>query len=104
MRQFDVCRNSGRNRALVPYLFAIQSNEFSWKKTHMVVPLLRTETSMATLGPTLKIMGDVVDADVFQMFAVPRDKLDAVVAYVDDEDNAFAFIAAIDRAISQGYS
>jgi hypothetical protein len=49
-------------------------------------------------------MGDVVDADVFQMFAVPRDKLDAVVAYVDDEDNAFAFIAAIDRAISQGYS
>jgi hypothetical protein len=103
MRQFDVCRNNGRNHELVPYVFVIQSNEFSWKKTRLVVPPMRLETSMATLGPTLKIMGEVVAADVFQIFAVLRDELGVVVASVDDHNNAFALIGTIDRAIGLGY-
>lgn len=54
MNQFDVCRNTGRNR-LIPYV-VVQSSCFAAARRRVVVPLVSwDELSKVTLLPTSTI-------------------------------------------------
>jgi len=49
MNQFDVFRNHGQNRGVIPYVVVVQSSFFSRSKRRVVVPLV-SESVMANIA------------------------------------------------------
>src|SRR5437763_329620 len=59
MAQFDVYRNSGKHRDVIPFVVAVQSSLYDDNDRRVVVPLVRTSAlgTLASpgLNPTFKI-------------------------------------------------
>jgi toxin CcdB len=59
MPQFDVHRNSGRNRDSIPYVVVVQSTLFDNYKRRVVVPLVKAsavgQIASPRFNPTFKI-------------------------------------------------
>lgn len=104
MAQFDVYRNSGRQRSVIPYLLTVQSRRFDASARRVVVPLLVSEALAATdpgFTPSFVVEGRMVVLNPLNMASIPAEALgDGVCSLRDDGDR---IIAAIDLLISRAW-
>ena len=101
MAQYDIHRNTGRNRDSTPCLVDIQSNEFRGTSVRVVIPLLRA-TGYPSYAPVLVVDDVRLVADPLLITSLPQDKLGAILRAMDG-DEAAAVMNALDRVISSAY-
>ena len=83
MAQFDVHRNTGKNRDTIPYVVLVQSAIFDNYRRRVVVPLVR-KSQLGTISderfnPTFKIERVAVALHPFEIVSIPNEKLGAFV-------------------------
>ena len=104
MAQFDVHRNTGPRRAVIPYVVVVQSRRFDAARRRVVIPLVLESTvpsSEPRLNPVFDIEGTRVVLNPLQIVSVAVERLgDLVVSLKDDGDRV---IASIDLLISRAW-
>lgn len=103
MAQFDVHRNPGRTKAVIPFVLAVQSDRWEDRPDRVVVPLvLSSEVPYRdrTLNPEFTIDGIAVLMNPLQIVTIPTRVLGPAVESLDRE--AIQIIAALDALIAQG--
>lgn len=84
MAQFDVHRNTGRNRDAIPYVVVVQSALFDSYRRRVVVPLVRQSdlgrVAQPSFNPTFRIEKTTVALHPLEIVSVPRETLGEVVA------------------------
>jgi toxin CcdB len=103
--QFDVHRNSGKQRDSIPYVVVVQSAIFQGYNRRVVVPLVReSELSSAAhprLNPRFKIQNVTVALHPLQIVSVPKQTLgDPVDSLAAESDR---IIAALDELLSRAW-
>lgn len=81
--QFNVHRNPGRTRSVVPFVVVVQSNRFSNAAHQVVVPMVAAEAfglADSDVGPHFMIGDRKVVLAPLQITNVPSDVLGAPVA------------------------
>jgi toxin CcdB len=97
VRQYDVCRNSGRaSRPRIPYFVVLQADLLSSLATVIVAPAvpLRAIDAITRLNPVIKIDGKAHAVTMQDMAGIPRSRLGPVAANVSPQHSDF--VAAID--------
>lgn len=108
MSQFDVHRNTGRNRAAIPYVVVVQSSLYDRHRRRIVVPLVATGDSWtgiqlpaSSVNPTLTVLGEQVILDPLEITSVAVEALgepvDSLVAEAD------TITAALDEVFSRAW-
>lgn len=91
MAQFDVHRNSGKNRDVIPFVVLVQSALFDSYKRRVVVPLVRRSTlgriSNARFNPTFKLENIAVVLHPLEIVSVPIERLGALAGSLASEGN-----------------
>ncbi|MDR6775023.1 CcdB family protein [Azospirillum sp. BE72] len=103
MAQFDVHRNPGRSRTVIPYLLVVQSDRWEDRSDRVVVPLvLASEISYhdRTLNPAFTVEDIKVLMNPLQMVTIPARVLGPSVTSLDAEH--LCVIAALDALVAQG--
>jgi len=108
MTQFDVHRNTGRNRTAIPYVVVVQSSWFEKSRRRVVVPLvaadeLRRSTNLpaSVLNPVFTVEGAQVVLNPLEIVSVPTEALrDRVASLAQDSD---LIIAALDELFSRAW-
>ena len=105
MAQFDVHRNSGKQRDSIPFVVVVQSALFDGYNRRVVVPLVKeSELSSAThprLNPRFKIQNVTVALHPLQIVSVPKRALgDPVDSLAAESDR---IIAALDEVLSRAW-
>lgn len=103
MAQFDVHRNTGRQRDAIPFVVVVQSAHFDTYRRRVVIPLVRKSSigkvSRAAFNPTFKIRGTPVVLHPLEIVSIPTEQLGARVgSLVDDAEQ---IIAALDELLTQ---
>ena len=79
MAQFDVHRNTGKNRDVIPFVVVVQSSLFDDYRRRVVVPLVRKSAlgriNHATFNPTFRIAGTQVVLHPLEIVSVAVDTL-----------------------------
>jgi toxin CcdB len=79
MAQFDVHRNSGRNRDIIPYVVIVQSSLYDGFRRRVVVPLVRKsklgKTDSPRLNPVFRIEGTAVVLHPLEIVSVAYEQL-----------------------------
>ncbi|WP_428395340.1 CcdB family protein [Lichenicoccus sp.] len=104
MAQFDVFRNPGRQREVIPFVVVLQNARFDRAGTRFVAPLVRSEAARVAehhLAPRFTIDGAEVILDVFNLATLPADRLGRLVVSLADEESRAKLIRALDAFISQ---
>jgi toxin CcdB len=105
MAQFDVHRNTGRHRDVIPFVVVVQSAQFDPYRRRVVVPLVRKSTigkvGRAAFNPTFKIRGTPVVLHPLEIVSIPTDQLGEQVGSLVDE--AEQIIAALDELLTQAW-
>lgn len=104
MAQFDVHRNRGAQREVVPYLVVVQTRRLEAYPRRLVAPLLCADALNATdpnLTPTFRVEGRDVVLNPLEMVSVPVAHLGEPVASLHSEGDRI--IAAIDVVISRAF-
>ena len=102
MSQFDIHRNTGRNREAIPYVLVVQSSLFSRAQRRVVVPLVSAKV-LARVGqlpaspvnPVFEVEGCSVVLNPLEIVSIPLEALgehvgslaalgDIVVAALDE--------------------
>jgi toxin CcdB len=76
--QLDVHRNPGRNKAVIPFVVVVQSNQFRAAARRVLVPLVAAAAfglPDSDVGPHFVIDGQTVVLDALQITNVARDVL-----------------------------
>ncbi|CBS85458.1 CcdB family protein [Azospirillum lipoferum] len=103
MAQFDVHRNPGRSRTVIPYLLVVQSDRWEDRTDRVVVPLvLASEISYhdRTLNPAFAVENITVLMNPLQMATIPAKLLGPSITNLDGEH--IRVIAALDALVAQG--
>lgn len=104
MPQFDVHRNPGVHRDLIPFVVVVQSRRLDGYSRRLVVPLLRG-SALPDLDPGLAPRFRVEDTDVvlnpLELISVPRERLGPPIASLRADGDRI--IAAIDMVISRAW-
>ena len=107
MPQFDVYRNPGRNKLVVPFVVDVQSGRYAALPMRVVVPLMVARNSASgtvrELTPEIRIAGQPVFLNPLEMQPVPRAALGAKVTSLADDESAGRIINSIDLVISRVY-
>ena len=104
MAQFDVFRNPGRQREVIPFVVVLQNARFDRGGTRFVVPLVRSEAARVAehyLAPRFTIEGVEVVLDMFNLATLPADRLGRPIGSLADEQSRVKLIRALDEFISQ---
>ena len=104
MAQFDVHRNPGPRRAIVPLVVVVQSRRLDTYGRRLVVPLvLRSEVSALApgLNPVFRVDGLEVVLHPLDMVSVPVSQLGERVGSL--QGDADRVITAIDVVISRAW-
>jgi len=101
MRQFDVCRNPGTSRDGFPYLVVVQSDEFVGTDRRIVVPLTPHRAGYPAIAPVFDVAGQAFVADTLLIFAIPKDRLGAVVASLAEDRLAARLLTAVGRVLAR---
>jgi toxin CcdB len=104
MAQFDVHRNTGRQKAVIPYVVVVQSRRFDLARRRVVVPLvLRSEmpSPEPRLNPAFDIDGNAVVLNPLQIVSVAMARLGEHVGSLRIEGDRI--IAAIDMLITRAW-
>ncbi len=103
MAQFDVHRNPGRSRTVIPYLLVVQSDRWEDRTDPVMVPLvLASEISYhdRTLNPAFAVENITVLMNPLQMATIPAKLLGPSITNRDGEH--IRVIAALDALVAQG--
>ncbi|MHB0985091.1 MAG: CcdB family protein [Sulfuricella sp.] len=91
MAQFDVHRNTGKNREAIPFVVLVQSSRFDSYRRRMVVPLVRKSSlgtiSDARFNPTFKIESIAVVLHPLEIVSVHNEQLGEFVESLAHEGN-----------------
>jgi toxin CcdB len=89
MAQFDVYRNSGKHRDVIPFVVAVQSSLYDDYDRRVVVPLVRTSAlgTLASLwlNPTFKVKNISVVLHPLEIVSVPVSVLGEPIASLKAE-------------------
>lgn len=106
MSQFDVYRNTGKNRASIPFVVIVQSSYFEKSRRRVVVPLVALDALSKTttlppspINPVFTIEGRKLVFNPLEIVSVPGEALGEKVASLSDEGDAI--IAALDVLLSR---
>jgi toxin CcdB len=102
--QLDVHRNPGRNKSVIPFVVAVQSNQFREATRRVVVPLVAASafgSPDSDVGPHFVIDGRSVVLDPLQITNVPRDLLGPAVASLTGEGDRV--MRALDILLSRAW-
>jgi len=105
MAQFDVHRNPGQQRDLVPYVVVVQSCVYDGYKRRVVVPLGRKSEYGAVYNtrflPVFTVKGVKVVLLPLDITSVPVDRLGESIASLAAHGDAI--IGALDELITRAY-
>ena len=105
MAQFDVHRNTGKNREAIPYVVIVQSSLFSNYRRRVVVPLVRKSAlgkiGNASFNPGFKLEGIAVVLHPLEIASVPNERLGEFVASLDHEGNRIT--GALDELLTRAW-
>ncbi|MFA7239034.1 MAG: CcdB family protein [Sulfuricellaceae bacterium] len=106
MSQFDVYRNTGKNRSNIPYEVVVQSSCFEKARRRVVVPLVSwNELSKATtlpssaINPVFVVEGVKVVLNPLEIVSIPTESLGMKADSLADKSDAI--IAALDELFSR---
>lgn len=108
MSQFDVHRNTGKQRIGIPYVVVVQSSFYEKARRRVVVPL----AAMAEIGkiaslpaspvnPVFEIEGAEVVLNPLEIVSIPVEALGERVATLKDAGDTI--IAALDELFSRAW-
>ncbi len=104
MAQFDVHRNTGPQKAVIPYVVVVQSRRFDLARRRVVVPMVLEsllENAEPRLNPAFEIDGTRVVLHPLQMVSVAVERLGDLIGSLNGEGDRV--IAAIDLLISRAW-
>jgi toxin CcdB len=104
MAQFDVHRNTGTQKSVIPYVVIVQSSRFDRARRRVIVPLLLESTLPTTderLNPMFEIEGKRVVLNPLHMVSMAVDRLGEHVGSLKDDGDRV--IAALDLLITRAW-
>jgi len=105
MAQFDVHRNTGRNKGAIPYVVVVQSSFYDKARRRVVVPLVAgviLDTLPASpINPRFRVENQSVVLNPLEIVSVPLDALGEKVATLADESDAI--VAALDELFTRAW-
>lgn len=105
MAQFDVHRNSGKNRDAIPFVVLVQSSLFDSYRRRVVVPLVRKSTlgriSNARFNPTFRMRNTSVVLHPLEIVSVPNEKLGELVGTLAHEGDRI--MDALDELLTRAW-
>lgn len=105
MAQFDVHRNPGQQRDLVPYVVVVQSSVYDGYRRRVVVPLARKSeygaTHNARFLPVFTVKGIKVVLLPLDITSVPADRLGESIASLAAHGDAI--VGALDELMTRAY-
>jgi toxin CcdB len=105
MAQFDVHRNSGRNRSAIPYVVVVQSSIFDDYRRRVVVPMVRQSYLEAVpfprFNPSFEIEGIQVVLHPLEIVSVDARILGEFVISVRDAGQQI--IDALDELLTRAH-
>lgn len=105
MAQFDVHRNTGRQRETVPYVVLVQSALFDAYRRRVVVPLVRLsalgQVDSPNLNPAFEIENVAVVLHPLEVVSVASEQLGEFVVSLAGEGDRIA--AALDELLTRAW-
>ena len=109
MSQFDIHRNSGRNREAIPYVLVVQSSLFSRAQRRVVVPLVSAKV-LARVGqlpaspvnPVFEVEGCSVVLNPLEIVSIPLEALGEHVGSLAAQGDIV--VAALDELFSRAWN
>ena len=105
MAQFDVHRNTGKQKEAIPFVVVVQSSQFDDYRRRVVVPLVRKSAigkiSHSSFNPSFKIRGTPVVLHPLEIVSVPVSQLGDFVESLSAESQQI--IAALDELLSRAW-
>lgn len=104
MAQFDVHRNLGAQRAVIPYVVVVQSRRFEAARRRVAIPLVLASTVPSAdprLNPAFDVEGTRVVLNPLHMVSIAVERTGERVASLKEEGDRV--IAAIDLLISRAW-
>jgi toxin CcdB len=105
MAQFDVHRNTGKQKEAIPFVVVVQSSQFDDYRRRVVVPLVRKSAigkiSHSSFNPSFKIRGTPVVLHPLEIVSVPLSQLGDFVESLSAESQQI--IAALDELLSRAW-
>lgn len=105
MAQFDVHRNTGKNRDAIPFVVLVQSALFDSYRRRVVVPLVRKSSlgaiSDERFNPTFKIERIQVVLHPLEIVSIPNEKLGEFVKTIAEEGSRIT--DALDVLLSRAW-
>lgn len=109
MAQFDVHRNTGKQRESIPYVVIVQSSLFDSYRRRVVVPLVRRSTlenaatlPTSSLNPAFMVEGIEVVLHPLEIVSVATDQLGAKVATLAQEGERIT--GALDELLTRAWA
>ena len=105
MAQFDVHRNKGKYRDVIPYVVLVQSSIYDTYRRRVVVPLVR-KSALGKIGnprfnPAFKIKNVLVVLHPLEIVSVPNEQLGEFVESLSHEANRI--MDALDELLTQAW-
>ncbi|MFH1602638.1 MAG: CcdB family protein [Pseudomonadota bacterium] len=105
MAQFDVHRNTGKQRDAIPYVVLVQSSLYDSYRRRVVVPLVRKSAlgriDNPRFNPAFKIKNIPVILHPLEIVSVPIDQLGEFVESLGHEANRI--MDALDELLTQAW-
>lgn len=105
MAQFDVHRNTGKNRSTIPYVVVVQSALFDAYRRRVVAPLVQRSAAVALrtsrLNPFFFIEGVELVLHPLEIVSVALDQLGEKVG--DLQDQGAAITDALDEVFTRAW-
>ncbi len=105
MPQFDVHRNTGKNKDSIPFVVIVQSSLFDDYRRRVVVPLVRKSVlgkiGHASFNPTFKIQGVSVVLHPLEIVSIANDQLGDFIESLSQDGQRI--MAALDELLTQAW-
>jgi toxin CcdB len=108
MAQFDVHRNTGKQREAIPYVVIVQSSLFDSYRRRVAIPLVRRShldgatIAGAPLNPAFTVEGVEVVLHPLEIVSVATDQLGEKVATLEQEGDRIT--AAMDELFTRAWA
>lgn len=106
MTQFDVHRNPGKNRTVIPYVVVVQSSCFNKSRRRVVVPLVSAAVlgeaislPASAINPVFTVEGVRVILNPLEIVSIPAEALGGRVGSLSGESDLI--VGALDELFSR---
>ena len=104
MAQFDVHRNTGPQKNVIPYIVTVQSRRFDLARRRVVIPMVLQSAIQSPdpiFNPSFEIEGSTVVLNPLHMVSIALERMGERVTSLTGEGGRV--IAAIDLLISRAW-